>query len=154
MPARNAPSNRAGHARGHPSRRPHCLLEEQGVSPASFWSIQHVGWPIVLNGPFSTDFQARYGPFCTMNPRTCKKDHLGHSKAALQWADKSERRGERLSMRHRGGTEPFRPRGTSDDSHVREKLLVLRQVELHAQLQNKQSSPVHTHPYKQEWRRA
>ena len=56
------------------------VLVDEGALSASFWSIQQVGWQIVLNGPFSIDFQARYGPFSTIDSRTCKTGHLegGH----------------------------------------------------------------------------
>ena len=39
-----------------------------------FWSIQHVGWPCVQNGPFRLDLRACFGPFSTIVSRTCRKD--------------------------------------------------------------------------------
>lgn len=52
------------------------FLPKTGASAASFWSILHVGWPCVQNGPFQGDLRACFGPFSTIDSRTCRKDHL------------------------------------------------------------------------------
>ena len=71
---------RIGPARSQPFKVPRAngaaFLPKTGASAASFWSILHVGWPCVQNGPFQGDLRACFGPFSTIDSRTCRKDNL------------------------------------------------------------------------------